>query len=76
MFRDAFGTIIKEFQDETNQNHLQTILGPVSAKVKTAYFIILALMLIITGSMIYSNIVLYNIVKKLGASQLSQTQII
>lgn len=68
MFRDAFGTIIKEFQDETNQNHLYTILGPVSNKIKTAYFIMLFMVFIIAGSVLYSNVLLYNIVNKLSKS--------
>ncbi len=63
MFKDIIETIAKELQNEKNQEHLYSVFEPLSHRIKTSFYIVIILLILIVGNLIYSNILLSEIVK-------------
>jgi len=60
MIKDVLGTIIKEFQNE--QEHINEIIGPITYKLKIAFYVTIILVLGILINATYSNILLHNLI--------------
>jgi len=63
MFKDIIETIAKELQNERNQEHLYTVIEPLSYRVKTSFWVVVVLLILMVGNLIYSNILLSEVVK-------------
>lgn len=63
MLKDIILTIIKELQNEKNQEHIDNILRPVSYKLNTSFYIMVVLIILILVNLVYSNILLTEITK-------------
>ena len=63
MFKDIISTITKELQNEQNQEHVGIVLEPILYKMKSSYYIIVILMILIVANLVYSNILLSELVK-------------
>jgi hypothetical protein len=63
MFKDMIETIVKELQNEKTQEHIDSILGPVSYKIKTSFYIIVILLILMLANLVYSNILLTEMIK-------------
>jgi len=63
MFKDIIETISKELQNEKNQEHISSVIEPVSYRIKTSFYIITILLILIIANLVYSNILLTEIIK-------------
>ncbi len=63
MFKDIIETIVKELQNEKNLEHLDIVISPVLYKMKTSYYIIIILLVLIVANLVYSNILLSEMIK-------------
>jgi hypothetical protein len=63
MFKDIIETVVKELQNIKNQEYLDTVLGPVLYRIKSSYYIIIILLIAIVGNLVYSNILLSEMIK-------------
>jgi len=68
MFKDIIETIVKELQNEkTRENfdkYSDLFLGPLIYRLKISYYIIIFLLILMVANMIYSNILLSEIIRK------------
>lgn len=63
MFKDVIDTIIKELQNERNQEQINIVLEPVSYKFKTSFYVVVVLLILMVGNLIYSNVLLSEIIR-------------
>jgi hypothetical protein len=63
MFKDIIETVVKELQNEKNLEHLDTIIGPLLYRIKSSYYIIIILLILVVGNLVYSNILLSEMIK-------------
>jgi len=63
MFKDVLETIVNELQNEKNQEHLYSIIGPLSYRIKTSFYIVIILLILMVANLVYSNILLSEIIK-------------
>lgn len=63
MFKDIISTIVKELQNEQTQEHINEVLEPVSYRMKSAFYIVIVLLVLMVGNLIYSNILLSEMVR-------------
>ncbi len=63
MLKDVIETIVKELQNEKNLEDLDMVVGPVLYRIKTSYYIIIILLILIVANLIYSNILLSEMIK-------------
>jgi len=63
MIKDLFHNLIKEIQDEKNQEVLYLVLEPLTNKLKFSYYMIVFLLLLMVANLIYSNTLLSEIIK-------------
>jgi hypothetical protein len=63
MLKDMIETMVKELQNEKNQEHINTIFEPVSYRLKTSFYIVIILLILMLANLVYSNILLTEIIK-------------
>lgn len=63
MFKDIIETISRELQNEKNQEHIYSVLEPVSYRIKTSFYIVIILLILMVANLVYSNILLTEIIK-------------
>jgi hypothetical protein len=63
MFKDIIETIVKELQNEKNQEHIYSVLEPLSYKIKTSFYIVIILLILMVANLVYSNILLSEIIR-------------
>ncbi len=63
MFKDIIETVINELHNENNKKQVEYFIGPFINKLKTSYYIIIVLLVLIVGNLVYSNILLSEIIK-------------
>jgi hypothetical protein len=63
MIKDLIETLVKELQNERNQEHLYTILEPLSYRIKTSFYIVIILLILMVANLVYSNILLSEMMK-------------
>jgi hypothetical protein len=63
MFKDIIETIAKELQNERNQGHIYSVLEPVSYRIKTSFYIVIILLILMVANLVYSNILLTEMIK-------------
>lgn len=63
MFKDIISTIVKELQNEQNQEHINEVLEPVTYRIKSSFYIVIILLVLMVGNLIYSNILLSEMTK-------------
>jgi len=63
MFKDIISTIVKELQNEQTQEHINEVIEPISYRMKSAFYIVVLLLILMVGNLVYSNILLSEIVK-------------
>ncbi len=65
MLKDIVETIIRELQNEKNQEYIEFVFKPMSYKIKTSFYIIVIMLILIIGNLVYSNVLLFEIIKRL-----------
>ena len=63
MIKDIIETVMKELQNEKTQEHINSVLGPVSYRIKSSFYLIIILLIIMIANLVYSNILLTEIIK-------------
>ena len=63
MFKDIIETVVKELQNEKTQEHLYSVLEPLSYKIKTSFYIVIILLILIVSNLVYSNTLLSEMIK-------------
>lgn len=63
MLKDIVETIVRELHNEKNQEQLDSVIGPLSYRIKSSYYIIIILLILMVGNLVYSNILLSEVIK-------------
>jgi hypothetical protein len=63
MIKDIIENILRELQNEKNKDNFYSVLEPFANKLKFSYYIIIFFMIAIILNLMYSNMMLSEIIK-------------
>jgi len=65
MIKDILENLIKELQNEKNQENLHSALEPFSLRIKLSFYLVVFLLILIICNLIYSNVLISEIIKSI-----------
>ena len=68
MIKDILESFVKELQDTKNQDNLRMISEPFLYKFKISFYVVLFILLIITGNLSYISFMIHNSSRNINAS--------